>query len=115
MERNRETRDREYRDRPPREDRETRSRERPRRSSRSASPKRKRRGRGGVFKAVLTVVLVLVLTGAILACLSAMYIKNVILPETDLQLDAYNEAVQQTSKMFYRDTQTGNYVEMQEL
>ena len=118
MERNRETRDREYRDRAPREDREyreTRSNERPRRTSRPAPKKRKRRGRGGVFKAVLTVVLVLVLTGAILACLSAMYIKNVILPETDLQLDAYNEAVQQTSKMFYRDTQTGNYVEMQEL
>ena len=129
MERNRETRDRDYRDRAPREDRENRERpareERdarnkdrtpPRdRSARSARNKRKRRRKGGVFKVILTIVLVLVLTGAILACLTAMYIKNVILPETDLQLDAYNEAVQQTSKMYYRDLESGNYVEMQEL
>lgn len=118
MERNRETRDRDYRDRPPREDREsreTRSRDRTRHSGRPASRRRKHRHRGGVFKAVLTVVLVMVLTGAILACLTAMYIKNVIMPETDLQLDAYIGAAQQTSKMFYRNTETGNYVEMQEL
>ena len=121
MEQKRDTRDPEYRDRSPREDRENRdARNRERssrddRTARSTRTKGKRRRKGGVFKAVLTVVLVLVLTGAILACLSAMYIKNVILPETDLQLDAYNEAVQQTSKMYYRDIETGNYVEMQEL
>jgi len=128
MERNREIRDREYRDRTPREDRESResrTRERSDRSDRttrsarttrsSRSKRGRRRRKGGVFKAILTVVLVLVLTGAILACLSAMYIKNVILPNTDLQLDAYNESVQQTSKMYYRNTETNNYVEMQEL
>ena len=132
MERNRNTRDPDFWDRPredrdawDREDRESRDREESRtsrarertdRNARRSRPKKKsRRARGGLFKVVLTVVLVLVLTGAILACLSAMYIKNVILPETDLQLDAYNEAVQQTSKMFYRDVETGNYVEMQEL
>ncbi len=128
MERNRETMDRDNRERPSREEREeretrqshesreTRSRDRNGRGSRSTRSRRTRRKRkGGLFKGILTVVLVLVLTGAILACLSAMYIKNVILPETDLQLDAYNDAVQQTSKMYYRDLETGNYVEMQEL
>lgn len=128
MERNRETMDRDNRDRPAREEREewetrpsrenreTRGRDRNGRGSRSTRSRRTRRKRkGGLFKGILTVVLVLVLTGAILACLSAMYIKNVILPETDLQLDAYNDAVQQTSKMYYRDLETGNYVEMQEL
>ena len=107
MERNRDNRERDAR--------EYRDRDRDNRSSPGNNRKRKRKRHGRFFKGVLTVVLVLVLTGAILLCMSAMYIKNVILPQSDLQMDAFDDLVQRTSKMYYKDPSSGQYIEMQSL
>ncbi|MDO4517445.1 MAG: transglycosylase domain-containing protein [Bacillota bacterium] len=61
----------------------------------------------------MTIVLIFVITMAMLTCMAAAYIKNVILPEADLKLDSFNPNL--TSTMYYRDPETGNYVEMQDL
>ncbi len=61
----------------------------------------------------MTIVLIFVITMAMLACMAAAYIKNVILPEADLKLDEYNPNL--TSTMLYRDLATGDYVKMQDL
>lgn len=61
----------------------------------------------------MTIVLIFVITMAMLACMAAAYIKNVILPEADLKLDEYNPNL--TSTMYYKDPDTGDYVEMQDL
>lgn len=116
MERNRETRDRDYRDYRSREP-EDRSRDRHRdgRTPPGKGTRRKKKRHGSIFKGIMTVVLIFVITGAIFTCMSAMYIKNVILPQTDLKLDEFNDMVQQTSTMFYKDPDTGRYIEMQTL
>lgn len=61
----------------------------------------------------MTIVLIFVITMAMLACMAAAYIKNVILPEADLKLDEYNPNL--TSTMHYKDPDTGDYVKMQDL
>lgn len=78
-----------------------------------AKRKRKKHGRG--FKVIMTIVLIFVITMAMLACMAAAYIKNVILPEADLQLDEYNPNL--TSTMYYKDPNSpdGEYIEMQDL
>ncbi|MCF0124047.1 MAG: PBP1A family penicillin-binding protein [Ruminiclostridium sp.] len=83
------------------------------RDKRSPKTKRKRKKSGRGFKIFITIVLVFVITMAMLACMAAAYIKNVILPEADLKLDEYNPNL--TSAMYYKDPATGNYVEMQAL
>lgn len=80
---------------------------------RNTRTKRKQKKRGRSFKVVMTIVLIFVITMAMLACMAAAYIKNVILPEADLQLDEVNPNL--TSTMLYRDLETGNYVKMQDL
>ncbi len=83
------------------------------RERRNTRTKRKQKKRGSGFRVVMTVVLIFVITMAMLACMAAAYIKNVILPEADLQLDEVNPNL--TSTLLYRDLDTGNYVKMQDL
>ena len=83
------------------------------RARRDTRAKRKRKKRGRGFKVIMTIVLIFVITMVMLACMAAAYIKNVILPEADLKLDEYNPNL--TSTMYYKDPNTGNYVEMQDL
>ena len=68
-------------------------------------------GRG--FKAVMTVVLILVITMVMLLCMATIYIKNVIIPEASLEMADFNPNL--TSTMYYKDPDTGNYEVMQTL
>ena len=61
-----------------------------------------------VGKVIGTIVLIMVITGAILACFAAVYIKTVIMP--DAHLDG-NFTMDQTSTIYYLDSATGEYVE----
>lgn len=61
-----------------------------------------------VGKVFGTIVLIGILTSAILACFAAMYIKTVILPQAHLEA---NFDMNLTSTIYYKDSQTGEYVE----
>lgn len=71
------------------------------RDRRGASSKRKRKNHGRGFKAVMTVVLILVITMVMLLCMAAIYIKNVIIPEASLEMADFNPNL--TSTMYYKD------------
>ena len=83
-------------------------------SNRAPGPDRRRRGGGAAHAAAMagkvigTIVLIMVITGAILACFAAVYIKTVIMP--DAHLDG-NFTMDQTSTIYYLDSATGEYVE----
>ena len=64
---------------------------------------------------VMTILLIFVITVAMLMCMAAVYIKNVILPAADLKLENYNTNL--TTKMFYMDktAEEPTYKEMQTL
>ena len=83
------------------------------RDRRGASSKRKRKNHGRGFKAVMTVVLILVITMVMLLCMAAIYIKNVIIPEASLEMADFKPNL--TSTMYYKDPDTGNYEVMQTL
>lgn len=81
---------------------------------------RKGRGRGGVgrffaalFKLIGTLLLIGILTCSILACLAATYIKTVILPDTSLDLTAFDTKL--SSTIYYTDRETGQTEEFQTL
>ncbi len=82
----------------------------------SAPPRRtrKRRRRRNPFVVVLkilgTILLVLLCTAALLACLGANYINTVIMPQTDLDLDAF--MLNEQSVMYYWDRNAGDYREL---
>ena len=74
---------------------------------------KKRRGRGVGFKVITTIVLVLLLSVAMFVCITSIYIKNVIMPNADLQVADYN--LNLTTKLYCMDPETENYKEMQNL
>ena len=84
-----------------------------RRDRRSAGSKKNRKKHGRGFKVVMTIVLILVITIAMLLCMAAVYIKNVIIPEASLEMADFNPNL--TSTMLYQDPNTGSYVTMQTL
>ena len=61
-----------------------------------------------VGKVLGTLLLVGLLTGIILACFAAVYIKTVILPQAHLEADI---VMDQSSTIYYQDSETGEYVE----
>lgn len=61
-----------------------------------------------VGKVIGTLLLVMVITGAILACFGAVYIQKVIMPEAHLD---GNFDMDMTSTIYYKDKATGEYVE----
>ena len=69
---------------------------------RDTKSKKKKKKHGRVFKIVMTVVLIFVITTVMLACMAASYIKNVIIPEADLQLDTYSANMNLTTTMYYK-------------
>lgn len=88
----------------------------------NAPKKRRRKKKGGVtvgrvigwfFKALGTLILIGLCTGALVACFAAVYINEVIVPIADLSPDdfVWNE----DSIMYYQDKNTGQYVEMTKL
>ena len=84
-----------------------------RRDRRGAGAKKNRKKHGRGFKVVMTIVLILVITIAMLLCMAAVYIKNVIIPEASLEMADFNPNL--TSTMLYQDPDTGSYVTMQTL
>lgn len=83
-----------------------------RRSPRRPERKRKKKDHK-VRRVLLTILLIVLITGAILVCMSAMYIKNVIIPQAGLDMADYTAKL--TTTMHYKDPGTGEYVEMQTL
>ena len=81
----------------------------------AAKPRKHRKRHGRGFKIVMTIVLILVITMAMLLCMSAAYIKNVILPEADLQLADVSPNLSTT--IYCRDPNdaNGNYMAVQTL
>ena len=88
----------------------------------SGAPRRRRKKRRGVtvgrvvgwvFKALGTLILIGLCTGALLCCFAAIYINEVIIPIADISPDdfSWNE----DSIMYYQDKNTGQYVEMTKL
>ena len=63
-----------------------------------------------VGRVIGTIVLIGLITSALLACFAAVYIKNVILPNADLDLSWFN--VDLSSTMYYLDSSTGEYKEL---
>ena len=79
------------------------------------SRSRKRRRRSPVltviatlFKILGTLLLIGVVTGVILVCFAATYIRTVIIPQAPLE---GNFVMDQTSTVYYMDPATGQYVE----
>lgn len=63
---------------------------------------------GTVGKVLGTFLLICVITGAILLCFAAVYIKTVIIPQAHLEA---NFVMNQTSTIYHKDSTTGEYVE----
>lgn len=78
---------------------------------------RRRRSRGNrlpiVLKVLGTILLIGITTGAMLACFAAIYIKTVIIPQTELKLTDFS--LDLTTTMYYTDPDSGQRVEMQTL
>ncbi|MGN0969462.1 MAG: hypothetical protein ACI4OM_01775, partial [Evtepia sp.] len=84
-------------------------------NKRSKQTRRKRKKHGRAFKVIMTIVLIFVITTAMLVCMAAAYIKNVIIPQADLQLDTFDASMSLTSTMYCRNPSTNNYEAMQTL
>ena len=69
-----------------------------RRSPRRPERKRKKKDHK-VRRVLLTILLIVLITGAILVCMSAMYIKNVIIPQAGLDMADYTAKL--TTTMHY--------------
>ena len=63
---------------------------------------------GAVGKVLGTLVLIGIVTGVILVCFAANYIRTVIVPQAHLEADF---VMNQTSTIYYMDAETGQYVE----
>ncbi|MDD7288187.1 MAG: transglycosylase domain-containing protein, partial [Clostridiales bacterium] len=84
-------------------------------NKRSKQTRRNRKKHGRAFKVIMTIVLIFVITTAMLVCMAAAYIKNVIIPQADLQLDTFDASMSLTSTMYCRNPSTNNYEAMQTL
>ena len=69
--------------------------------------------RGPLLRVLGTLLLIAVVTGAMLACMAAMYIKVVIIPNAGLNLSSYSPDL--TSTIYYTDPGTGEQVPLQNL
>ena len=81
---------------------------RPRKKKRRRHPVR--RAIGIFFKVLGTLILVGLCTGTLLVCFAAVYINEVIVPIADLSMDDF--PLGENSVMYYQDKETGQYREM---
>ncbi|MGI5970476.1 MAG: PBP1A family penicillin-binding protein [Oscillospiraceae bacterium] len=65
------------------------------------------------IKAVGTILLIIITTSLILACIAAVYIKNYIQPQLDMNLDDYS--LNLSSTIYYQDKETGQWLELKTL
>ncbi len=75
--------------------------------------RRKRSVAGQIFFVLWTLFLVFSITCSFLACFAAVYIKNVIMPNTDLTLTDYSMSL--SSTIYYVDSATGAEIEYETL
>ena len=86
----------------------------------SQAKKRRRRGRPLILTVLIrllqvigTLVLIGAVTGTILICYAAVYVKTVVMPKTDLNLEEYT--LNENSIIYYQDRDTGQWKELQAL
>ena len=84
----------------------------------TSHPQRKKRRRkrsivGQILFTLWTLFLVFAITCSFLACFAAVYIKNVIMPNTDLTLTDYSMSL--SSTIYYTDPSTGAEIEYESL
>ncbi|MBO5727808.1 MAG: penicillin-binding protein, partial [Oscillospiraceae bacterium] len=72
------------------------------RSNRTRRRRRRRSPMHLAFKAVGTLLLVLLTTSVLLACFAAVYVKSVIMPMADLDLDSFRVGINST--LYYTDS-----------
>ena len=92
--------------------------------SNSPAPKKRRRKRRsklasvilGILKAIGTLFLVGICTGAILACYAVVYVQSIIIPQAHEVLESLSVFdASESSTMYYQDSATGELVEMVKL
>ncbi|MBP1758603.1 MAG: Multimodular transpeptidase-transglycosylase [Firmicutes bacterium] len=72
-----------------------------------------KRDKGPLLRFLGTLFLIAVVTGAMLACMAAMYIKVVIMPDVGLNLSSFSPDL--TSTIYYTDKASGEQVPLQSL
>ena len=65
---------------------------------------------GGVGKVLLTLLLIILLTGVLFMCIFAYYVKSTLTDDIDLSLDDFN--VNESSSILYQDKATGEWKEL---
>ena len=88
---------------------ESRSRSRRPSESRRNRPRKKRSFGRTVIWAVGTLLLVAIVTGSIMCCFAAVYIRNTILPKSEMDLSTFS--LSENSVMYYQDS-SGQYQEL---
>ncbi len=63
-----------------------------------------------IFRAVVTVVLILITTCMVFACFFIFYVKMNLTPQLDISFEDYS--INQTSEVYYTDSETGEYVKL---
>lgn len=92
-------------------DKKRTERGRPQKERRPARQRRKKNKK--VRRTITTILLILVITAGMMLGMAAAYIKNVIIPQADLDVADYTAAL--TTTMYYKDKGTGDWVTLQEL
>lgn len=72
-----------------------------------------KRNKGPLLRFLGTFFLIALVTGTMLACMAAMYIKVVIIPDAGMNLSSYDPDL--TSTIYYTDPETGAQVPLQNL
>lgn len=66
-----------------------------------------------ILRVIGTIALIFVVTGAMLTCMAAMYVKMVIMPDAGLKLAEYS--LDLTTSVYYKDKKANKDVELQQL
>ena len=65
---------------------------------------------GGIGKVLLTLLLIILLTGVLFMCIFAYYVKSTLTDDIDLSLEDFN--VNESSSILYQDKATGEWKEL---
>ncbi len=84
-------------------------------SNKAEHKKKKKKVGGPILRVLGTLVLIAVVTGAMIACMAALYIKVVIIPDSGLNLADYALDMNLTTTMYYTNRNTGENIPMQTL
>ena len=65
---------------------------------------------GGIGKTLLTILLIILMTGILFMCIFAYYVKTTLTDSIELSLDDFN--VNESSRIWYEDKSTGEWKEL---